>query len=855
MKKKKTLLAILLATFFSVAVGIIASICATPLSASAETETTKVYTLTFDYEYYVIYSYTYSGSFPYTSEGWTDGQYRKLTTGTDATTVPIMHGTSSTKDFSISIYGEVPNYTVEGETKPKDSYFNFNVVNIKVPSLCQGAAAGALTHDYRYRITQLSNSKGELLVNDKFKTKWSDQGPEVVFTGELPNDTYTLHFEYSNWKNDWIYYHKITTTFKIDKSAPTISGASTSTTGKYTNSAFTVTASDSGSGVSTLHWRDPSLSGYSIIYSSSKTIAAGSNNGLYRFYAIDKAGNKSSTYYVYYDNVLPVGRVTTSSGDYVESGGSTKEAFSFFATDSGSGISTLQFKTPSSTTWKTYIEGATIAETAELGTYSFKSTDKAGNTQVYSVTLLGPCADGHDFIAKIISPTCTSGGYTAYTCSRCGDSYTADATSVLGHSYSASTTTASCTSGGYTTYTCTRCGDTYTGNTTSATGHSYSAKVTTATCTSTGYTTYTCTKCGYSYKGNTTAALGHSYKAITSNSTCTEDGYTTYKCTRCGVSYTDSPTQATGHSYVASITEPTCTERGYTIFTCTKCGDSYRDNETGALGHNFQTKVISATCTAHGGTENICTRCGVRYRQRQAEPLGHSYVITTVSATCEDGGYSQHTCSRCGSSYTDSVTQPLGHNFITTTKDATCTEYGMTINTCQVCGYEYSDLNGVYPTGHSYTSTILKAATCTMDGERHYHCDQCGDEYSVVIPATGHNYAISDTVSENGVTTRTYTCTLCGDSYKQELGDQYEEVSSYVEYLFEQYRPYMWWVLLAAAGVWSIVMGVFFGIATRNEDKEKAKKMIVNYVIGLVIIAVILVACPYLISGIAALIT
>ena len=77
---------------------------------------------------------------------------------------------------------------------------------------------------------------------------------------------------------------------------------------------------------------------------------------------------------------------------------------------------------------------------------------------------------------------------------------------------------------------------------------------------------------------------------------------------------------------------------------------------------------------------------------------------------------------------------------------------------------------------------------------------------------------------------------------------------AYVEYLFEQYQPYMWWVLLATAGVWSVVMGVFFGIAAKNEDKEKARKMIKNYVIGLVVIAVILVACPYLVRGIAALI-
>ena len=65
----------------------------------------------------------------------------------------------------------------------------------------------------------------------------------------------------------------------------------------------------------------------------------------------------------------------------------------------------------------------------------------------------------------------------------------------------------------------------------------------------------------------------------------------------------------------------------------------------------------------------------------------------------------------------------------------------------------------------------------------------------------------------------------------------------------------MWWVLLAAAGVWSIVIGVMIAIAQKHEDKEKSKKMLINYVIGLVVIAVILVACPFLMRGIAALIT
>ena len=87
------------------------------------------------------------------------------------------------------------------------------------------------------------------------------------------------------------------------------------------------------------------------------------------------------------------------------------------------------------------------------------------------------------------------------------------------------------------------------------------------------------------------------------------------------------------------------------------------------------------------------------------------------------------------------------------------------------------------------------------------------------------------------------------------MGEQYEKVSNYVEYLFDEYSPYMVWVFLGTAGVWSIAMGIAIIVATKNEDKVKAKKMLVNYGIGLIIIFAILVAGPFLVRGIAALVS
>lgn len=42
-------------------------------------------------------------------------------------------------------------------------------------------------------------------------------------------------------------------------------------------------------------------------------------------------------------------------------------------------------------------------------------------------------AEGHCYRSRVTAPTCTQNGYTTYTCTRCGHSYTADAVDALGH--------------------------------------------------------------------------------------------------------------------------------------------------------------------------------------------------------------------------------------------------------------------------------------------------------------------------------------------------------------------------------------------------------------------------------------
>ncbi len=86
----------------------------------------------------------------------------------------------------------------------------------------------------------------------------------------------------------------------------------------------------------------------------------------------------------------------------------------------------------------------------------------------------GRCdALGHDYQSVTVNATCTSGGYTEYTCKHCGFSYKEDGEPATKHSYSTKTVAVSCGSDGYTLHTCTLCGDEYKTDIVTATGHNY----------------------------------------------------------------------------------------------------------------------------------------------------------------------------------------------------------------------------------------------------------------------------------------------------------------------------------------------------------------------------------------------
>lgn len=120
----------------------------------------------------------------------------------------------------------------------------------------------------------------------------------------------------------------------------------------------------------------------------------------------------------------------------------------------------------------------------------------------------------HKYTVKVVSPTCTEKGYTAYTC-ECGESYKDSYIGEIGHDFKRGI--------------CTRCGAKDPNYTFGVFGgippkppvhtHNYTGNVVSPTCTEKGYTLHICA-CGERYTDSYVEALGHNFK----------NG----KCARCG---------------------------------------------------------------------------------------------------------------------------------------------------------------------------------------------------------------------------------------------------------------------------------------------------------------------------------
>ena len=343
-------------------------------------------------------------------------------------------------------------------------------------------------------------------------------------------------------------------------------------------------------------------------------------------------------------------------------------------------------------------------------------------------------------VAKEITPaTCTENGKIVYTATFGGEAFTTQINEVAvektGHNYSGVVTAPTCTTGGYTTYTCSKCGNSYTGDTVAAKGHNYSAEVTTApTCTTAGVETYTCSWCNDSYT-KTVLALGHNeINHAGQAATCTEKGWNAYvTCSRCDyTTYSEIP--ATGHTEIVDAAKaPTCTETGLTEGKhCKVCGEVLvAQNSIDALGHTeIVDKAVAPTCTETGLTEGKhCSVCHeVLVKQTVVDALGHTEVIdAAVAPTCTKTGLTEGKhCSVChqvivGQDIVPTVDHTEGEAVKEKEVAPTCDADGSydSVIYCSVCGAELKRENvTVEKLGHDYEISYewsLDYSSCTAN--------------------------------------------------------------------------------------------------------------------------------------------
>ena len=378
----------------------------------------------------------------------------------------------------------------------------------------------------------------------------------------------------------------------------------------------------------------------------------------------------------------------------------------------------------------------------------------------------------HDYQPQITSPTCSSEGYTTYTCTICGDYYLADYVDAIEHKYTSVVTEPTCSAYGYTTHTCSECGDSYVSDQVASTGHKYNSSVTAPTCTSDGYTTYTC-DCGYAYIGDTVKTSGHTEVTVPGKAaTCTSTGLTDgAKCSSCGeITKNQTEIGKKDHDYTINVTVSTCTNVGYTTYTCKNCSFSYVSGEVSAWGHTEVTVTgKAATCTSTGLTDGAkCSVCGIITKNQSEIPAnGHSYQATVTASTCTAGGYTTHSCTVCGDTYVSDKTSAKGHTEVTITgKSVTCVASGLTDGTkCSVCGVIIKNQTEIAAKGHSYKTNVI-APTCTSAGYTVYTCSVCEYTYDGdTVSAKGHTEvtiaAVEATCTATGLSAGK-KCSVCG---------------------------------------------------------------------------------------------
>lgn len=186
-------------------------------------------------------------------------------------------------------------------------------------------------------------------------------------------------------------------TVTIDRVKPTgtlYAGTKTVNSGAITNAEYVTFVGKDNIALGGLYIKKPNANTFVEFVSGERFTA----EGVYQFYAEDKAGSRSDTVTITLDKTKPTGKLSVTT-EYAN------QPISYLATDDRSGIARCEFRIDSGE-WRTYTSGTVIPVTAQNGRYTFRAYDYANNvsdeTAVYFDTLkpIGKLYAGSDGISN-----------------------------------------------------------------------------------------------------------------------------------------------------------------------------------------------------------------------------------------------------------------------------------------------------------------------------------------------------------------------------------------------------------------------------------------------------------------------
>ena len=417
----------------------------------------------------------------------------------------------------------------------------------------------------------------ELYLYDSFNNEIITSGTNSIYIDYLVDDTYSLKAilrgpgNLIDNRTYEMYQTECSFSFTIDTTPPTISGASIYMNGKYTNSEINVKGNDESSGIKALYMLEAGGASYQSM-GASVTISS-SKNGLFTFYAVDNAGNRSSLYYVYNDIEIPNGVIKNKDGSTINNS-YTEEDFYYQGSDYYSGISYMEYKTPSSIHFEIY-EGQIISNSSEGGIYEFRCIDNTGNISEISKINLYKV----NSIVKIMRVPNSNKVYLTWD----EDDYIVTIND-----------------------------NNYNKNEILSIEGTYDVKIENEI----GNISYLSFEISCYYEFT---------KIVDAN--CLEDGYTLYKCISCNKEQkTNIKTNGT-HIYEIKNLPPTCINSGGVLHYCIICNENFLTNIIPKLNHNFNTFIsISPSCIETGERTYHCEVCG--YIKRESiNMLNHEFIL------------------------------------------------------------------------------------------------------------------------------------------------------------------------------------------------------------------------------------